>query len=205
MEWNDFIIFSLHRQRIYSIPSSPCNKNTKWNNSMKRPRAKGKAGNLGRPMGGDTASAGRWKRTGLLPWKARHPGPPCGGRSAAFFRCCGRCPSMIHHAVQGARRQRHGWPAGPKGVEEHAPAASSWNKNQAEFQNWTTWRLTNWKKNLCSSFTSSRFVPKFNQRLAKFLFVEMNSVLEHKRFRHGTYIAPNASVVCFGSNPTVVT
>ena len=61
------------------------------------------------------------------------------------------------------------------------------------------------KKNLCSSFTSSRFVPKFNQRLAKFLFVEMNSVLEHKRFRHGTYIAPNASVVCFGSNPTVVT
>ena len=161
MDWNDVMIFfSLHRRRIYQVIIEflhPCNKNTKWNNSMKRPPAAAKeikswgsvawgAGNSGRPMGGDTASAGRWKRTGLLPWKARHPGPPCGGRSAAFFRCCGRCPSMIHHAVQGARRQRHGWPAGPKGVEEHAPAASSWNKNQAEFQNWTTWRLTNWKK-----------------------------------------------------------
>ena len=182
---------------------------------MKRPPAAAKeikswgsvawgTGNSGRPMGGDTASAGRWKRTGLLPWKARHPGPPCGGRSAAFFRCCGRCPSMIHHAVQGARRQRHGWPAGPKGVEEHAPAASSW-KIRPNFRTELHGASQTEKKNLCSSFTSSRFVPKFNQRLAKFLFVEMNSVLEHKRFRHGTSIAPNASVVCFGSNPTVVT
>ena len=129
MDWNDVMIFfSLHRRRIYQVIIEflhPCNKNTKWNNSMKRPPAAAKeikswgsvawgAGNSGRPMGGDTASAGRWKRTGLLPWKARHPGPPCGGRSAAFFRCCGRCPSMIHHAVQdasatGGRPDRKGW------------------------------------------------------------------------------------------------
>ena len=132
MEWNDFIIFSLHRQRIYSIPSSPCNKNTKWNNSMKRPRAKGKAGNLGRPMGGDTASAGRWKRTGLLPWKARHPGPPCGGRSAAFVAAAGAHPWSIMQcktpAPQAAgRTERDGARGSCKLMEEESGWISELN------------------------------------------------------------------------------
>ena len=204
MEWNDFIIFSLHRQRIYSIPSSPCNKNTKWNNSMKRPRAKGKAGNLGRPMGGDTASAGRWKRTGLLPWKARHPGPPCGGRSAAFVAAAGAHPwSIMQCRVQDASAT--GGRPDRKGSRSTRQLQAHGTRIRPNFRTELHGASQTEKKNLCSSFTSSRFVPKFNQRLAKFLFVEMNSVLEHKRFRHGTYIAPNASVVCFGSNPTVVT
>ena len=78
-------------------------------------------------------------------------------------------PVPIHDPSCSARRQRHRRPAGPKGME-HAAVASSWKKNQAEFQNWTACTYVAPHKLKCSCFTSSRFVPKFNQRLAKRLW-----------------------------------
>ena len=141
-----WFFFSLHRRRIYQVIIEflhPCNKNTKWNNSMKRPPAAAKeikswgsvawgAGNSGRPMGGDTASAGRWKRTGLLPWKARHPGPPCGGRSAAFVAAAGAHPWSIMQCKTPApqvagRTERDGARGSCKLMEEESGWISELN------------------------------------------------------------------------------